>query len=298
MSPVYEAVTARVLDLLAQGQIPWRRPWKACKAAGRQHPRNISGNLYRGANWFLLGMLSFQQPVFLTYRQARALGGHIRKGEHGFPVVFWKLLEITEDTANEADQVVGKKIPMARAYTVFNVEQCEGLSLALPEAVPLPVSFDSIQEAEALWAGMPQRPELIYGGDRACYAPALDRVKMPPREAFVSAEGFYETLFHELGHATGHSSRLNRKELMAGSHFGDRDYSLEELVAELCAAFLCAEAGLDPAVLENQAAYLQGWLEKLGKDASAFVTAAARAQKAADFILRRRAQNACDEEAA
>ena len=145
---------------------------------------------------------------------------------------------------------------------------------------------------------MPQRPELVYGGDRACYSPSFDQIKMPPRGAFESAEGFYETLFHEAGHATGHTSRLHRKELMAGSHFGGQDYSLEELVAELCAAFLCAEAGIDQAVLTNQAAYLQGWMEKLRMDPSAFVTAAARAQKAADFILGRRVRGADEEVAA
>jgi antirestriction protein ArdC len=295
MSHAYKPITARILDMLSQGQIPWRRPWRAIKGSGLQHPRNISGNLYRGANWFLLGILSYPNPIFLTYRQAQALGGHIRKGERGFPVVFWKLLQITEDTATEADQV-GRKIPFAKSYSVFNVSQCEGLSLVLPESVPGPVTFDPIQEAENLWEGMPQRPELHYGGDRACYMPGLDLVMLPPREAFGTSEGFYETLFHEAGHATGHAARLNRKELMAGSHFGARDYSLEELVAELCAAFLCAEAGIDQAVIENQAAYLQGWFEKLQKEPSAFVTAAARAQKAADFILGRHMQGTCNEE--
>jgi antirestriction protein ArdC len=295
MSQAYAAITSRILDLLSQGRIPWRRPWKAFKASGSQHPRNISGNRYRGANWFLLGMLAYQHPLFLTYRQAQSLGGHIRKGEHGFPVIFWKLLEITEDLATEADQI-GRKIPFARTYTVFNVEQCEGLTLTLPEAVPPAEDFDSIQAAEALWESMPQRPELVYGGDRACYSPSFDQINMPPRGAFESAEGFYETLFHEAGHATGHTSRLHRKELMAGSHFGSQDYSLEELVAELCAAFLCAEAGVDQAVLTNQTAYLQGWLEKLQKDQSAFVTAAARAQKAADFILNRHRQGSAEEE--
>lgn len=289
MSQAHEAITARILDMLSQGHIPWRRPWQACKASGMQQPRNISGNLYRGANWFLLGMLGFSNPVFLTYRQAQALGGHIRKGEHGYPVIFWKLLEVTEDLATDADQV-GKKIPFARTYSVFNVEQCEGLALNLPETGPASVAFDSIAEAEALWEGMPQRPELSYGGDRACYSPSLDLVRMPPRAAFRTPEGYYETLFHEAGHATGHTSRLNRKELMSGAHFGARDYSLEELVAELCAAFLCAEAGIDQGVIENQAAYLQGWLSKLKADQGAFVTAAARAQKAADFILGRSVQ--------
>ena len=284
MSKAYEVITARLLELLAQGQIPWRRPWKAFKATGGLRPRNINGNLYRGANWFLLGMLPFQHPIFLTFRQAQSLGGHVSKGEQGFPVLFWKLLEVTEETASDPEEI-GKKIPFARYFTVFNVEQCEGLSLPQPETPVAPIEFDSITEAEAIWEAMPQRPELRYGGDRACYMPAMDQVKMPPRSAFLDAEGFYETLFHEMGHATGHASRLDRKEITKGIYFGSQDYSLEELVAELTAAFLCAEAGIDQAVIENQAAYLQGWLEKLLKEPSAFVTAAARAQKAADFIL-------------
>jgi len=297
MSKAYTSITSRILGMLAQGRIPWRRPWKAFRASGMQDPRNISGNSYRGANWFLLGMLGFPHPIFLTYRQAQSMGGHIRKGERGFPVVFWKMLEVTEELATDADQV-GEKIPFAKTYTVFNLEQCEGLSLVLPEPTPLPVAFDPIQSAEAIWEGMPQPPALAYGGDRACYSPSLDQIKLPPRAAFQTAEGFYETWFHEIGHATGHTSRLARKELMSGSHFGNRDYSIEELVAELCAAFLCAEAGIDQAVLENQTAYLQGWMEKLQKEPNAFVTAAARAQKAADFILDRRFCATSDEDAA
>lgn len=297
MSQAYSAITSRILDMLALGRIPWRRPWKSFRASGMQHPRNISGNSYRGANWFLLGMLGFPHPIFLTFRQAQSLGGHVRKGECGFPVIFWKMLEVTEELATDADQV-GKKIPFAKTYTVFNVEQCEGLSLALPEPVPGPVAFDPIQSAEAIWEGMPQPPTLAYGGDRACYSPSLDQIKLPPREAFQTPEGFYETWFHEIGHATGHTNRLARKELMSGVHFGNRDYSLEELVAELCAAFLCAEAGIDQAVLENQAAYLQSWMQKLRQEPNAFVIAAARAQKAADFILGRRFCATADEDAA
>ena len=297
MCKTYDVITARLLDLLAQGRIPWRRSWKALKTTGGLRPRNISGNLYRGANWFLLGMLPYPSPVFLTFRQAQSLGGHVHKGEQGFPVLFWKLLEVTEENASDPEDI-GKKVPFARYSTVFNVDQCDGLPVALPEHPGPLVVFDPMVEAEGIWEAMPQRPELHYGGDRACYMPGLDLVKMPPRSAFDCSEGFYETLFHEMGHATGHTSRLNRKEINTGSTFGSHDYSLEELVAELTSAFLCAEAGIDQAVIQNQAAYVQGWMEKLQKEPSAFVTAAARAQTAADFIWRRSASEKDGEEAA
>ena len=296
MSKAYEVITDRIAALLSSGKIPWRRPWNALRAAGSTRPRNVAGNLYRGANWFLLGMLPYANPVFLTFKQAKALGGSVRKGEQGFPVLFWKMLEVTEATA-ERPEDIGRKIPFARYFTVFNVEQCYGLNLVLSPAPATPVEFDPIADAESIWDQMPSRPALHYGGDRACYIPGFDCIKMPIRSAFPTAEGFYETLFHEAGHSTGHASRLNRKEIVSGSYFGARDYSLEELVAELCAAFLCAEAGVDQAVLENQAAYIQGWLEKLKAEPSAFVTAAARAQKAADFILRRSAAEKSEEAA-
>lgn len=296
MSKAYDVITERISAMLSSGKIPWRRPWNALKAAGGQRPRNIEGRLYRGANWFLLGMLPYSSPIFLTFKQARALGGTVRKGEQGFPVLFWKMLEVTEENAADAESV-GRRIPFARYYTVFNVEQCEGLDLAQPEAPTMPAEFDPIVEAEAIWAGMPAQPSLAHGGDRACYIPALDSIRMPPRHAFGAAEGYYETLFHEMGHSTGHASRLNRKEIVTGSYFGARDYSLEELVAELCAAFLCAEVGIDQAVLENQAAYIQGWMEKLKAEPQAFIVAAARAQKAADYILRRHAAEKPDEAA-
>lgn len=286
MSKAYEVITDRIASMLSGGKIPWRRPWNALRAAGNTRPRNVAGNLYRGANWFLLGMLPYSTPIYLTYKQAVALGGCVRKGEKGFPVLFWKMLQVTEATA-ERPEDIGRKIPFARHFTVFNVEQCDGLTLVTPEAPSAPVEFDPVADAEAIWEEMPSRPELRYGGDRACYIPGFDQIRMPNRSAFPSAEGFYETLFHEAGHATGHASRLNRKEIVSGSYFGAQDYSMEELVAELSAAFLCAEAGIDQPVLENQVAYIQGWLEKLMADPRAFVTAAARAQKAADFILKR-----------
>ena len=288
MSNAYELITAKIVELLQAGTCPWRRPWKALKASGTGRPRNIAGNLYRGANFFLLGMLPYANPVYLTFKQTKALGGQVRKGEHGYPIVFWKMLEVTEDLAEKPEDI-GKRIPFMRTYTVFNVEQCDGLNLAQPEAPAVLVEFSPLDDAEAIVEGMPSKPEIRYGGDRACYSPSMDLLRVPTPTAFTSPEEFYSTLFHELGHSTGHGSRLNRKEITSGTYFGSQDYSLEELVAELTSAFVCAEAGIDQIVLENQAAYLNSWLLKLAKEPQAFVTAAARAQKAADWILDRKA---------
>jgi len=295
---IYQIVTDRITEMLAQGRIPWRRPWKQLRAEGSQRPRNLTTGIpYRGANWFLLSMLNFSTPDFLTFKQALALGGNVRKGETGFPVIFWKLMEVKEGQAQKPEDV-GKKVPLLRYYTVFHTSQCDGLKLPEQPIAPVSTEFDPIADAEGIWAGFPQKPDLTYCGDRACYSPTFDQIRMPPRKAFPTAEGFYETLFHEAGHSTGHSTRLNRKELVSSDGFGGHLYSQEELTAELTAAFLCAESGIDQPVLENQAAYLQSWLDKLSKEPEAFIKAAARAQKAADWILDRKATFTKPEEAA
>jgi antirestriction protein ArdC len=284
---IYQIVTDRITEMLAQGRIPWRRPWKQLRSEGSQRPRNFVTRIpYRGANWFLLSMLNFCTPDFLTFKQALALGGSVRKGETGFPVIFWKILEIREDQAEKPEDI-GKRLPLLRYYTVFHTSQCSGLKQPEQPEAEVQTQFDPITDAEAIWEQFPQSPSLNYGGDRACYSPAFDEIRMPPRNAFHTAEGFYETLFHEAGHSTGHASRLNRKELVTSDGFGGHLYSQEELTAELTAAFLCAEAGIDQPVLANQAAYLQSWLDKLTKEPKYFVRAAGRAQKAADWILNR-----------
>lgn len=287
MSKAHEAITERIIAFMEQGTCPWRRPWNALKTQGGQRPRNIEGRLYRGCNWFLLGLLPFEHPAFLTFNQAKQRGGMVKKGEKGFPVVFWKMLPI--DRENE-DGTNGKAmIPMAKLYTVFNIAQT---TLEQPASQgPTPMVFDAIHDAEAIVSAMPNRPAIHTGFDRAFYRPATDDITMPGRHLFLEAAGFYETLFHELGHSTGHVSRLGRKEITQPSYFGSHAYSLEELVAELTSAFLCAEAGVEcESTLENQAAYCKGWLSELKNDSKLFITAAARAHKAADYILNRQAQ--------
>jgi len=276
----YDVITARIVAQLEAGTAPWRRPW-----GGRfRFPRNLtSGKAYRGVNVFLLSMAGYSSPHWLTYKQAQALGGNVRKGEHGMPVVFW-----TEWKREQADGTTDK-LPVLRYYTAFNVAQCDGLP---PDRIPADdVSpahpFAPIACCERVVAAMPNRPDVQHGFDSACYVPAADAVRMPNQTAFDRPEGYYATLFHELGHATGHASRLDRKGITDRAPFGTDTYGREELVAEMTSAFLCGHTGIETAVLDNSAAYVAGWLRVIQQDARLVVTAAAQAQKATDYILGR-----------
>ncbi len=289
----YEIVTERIVKLLEQGVIPWRRPWSAGGA-----PRNlVSKKTYRGVNFFLLSATKHVSPYWLTLRQANGLGGSVRKGEHGEIVVFWKVDNGKEvgsepDPADIEDIEKSRRRFVLRFYRVYNLEQCE-----LPQAVidKLPkietYQHDPIEAAERIIANMPNPPAIEYGGTKAFYSPSADRITVPPRELFSSAEEFYATLNHEVAHSTGHPKRLNRDSIAEAAPFGSPTYAAEELIAELSAAYLCAEAGISPAVIENEAAYLQGWLGKLKSDRRLIVIAAAKAQKAADYILGRPCTN-------
>ena len=204
----------------------------------------------------------------------------MRKGEKGRRVIFWKwLVKNREDL--ETGEKRQQKIPMLRYYTVFNLDQIDGIEA--PEE-PEVEKLDPIEAAESIVSDMPKQPGR-RAGDKAVYYPTSDEVAMPEFQDFHSSEEFYCTLFHELAHSTGHVSRLNRKEIMEVNHFGSHEYSKEELVAEMTAAFLCGESGILPATIENSAAYLQSWAAKFKEDTKMVVCAAAQAQKAADFIL-------------
>ncbi len=279
---VYQVITDRVITLLEQGVIPWQKPWQG----GQTLPRNaVSGREYRGVNVFLLHAMSYASPYWLTFNQAKELGGTVRRGEKACPVVFWKWLE-SDDPADS------RRIPFLRYYSVFNVGQCDGIPAdKVPSLDGTRREHSPIAEAEGIVATMPRRPEIRGGLDRAFYSPGADFVGMPAPESFRSAEDFYSVLFHELTHATGHASRLNRKGVAGTdgewSAFGSTPYAKEELVAEMGAAFLCGQAGIVERTLDNSAAYVASWLQRLKDDRRLVVHAAAQAQKAADFILGR-----------
>jgi antirestriction protein ArdC len=282
MATVYEIITERITGMLEAGTVPWRKPWSGEASA----PASLaSGKKYRGVNAFMLavtGMFKgYGAPYWVTYKQATERGGNVRKGEKGTPVVFWTRWTPKDATPDENGVV--RPIPLIRYYTVFNVAQCDGVEFPAP-ATPVN-AFAKIEAAQAVIDAMPMRPEIVQGGHRACYAPALDTVYLPSPEAFEKSEAYYATAFHELGHSTGHAKRVGRKAVQDPITFASHEYSQEELVAEMTAAFLCGHTGIEAATLENSAAYIDHWLKVLRGDSKLVVIAAAQAQKAADYIL-------------
>lgn len=297
---VYEIVTSRVLELLDRGTVPWRAGWTS---SGIGQPTSAAtGKAYRGINRFLLALAAeaagYSNGSWITFRQSKELGGTIRKGEKGSLCVFWRVLdgkasagrderEGDEDPALPGGPVGerGRRRFVLRYYTVFNVQQCDGLPARFnPDTNETPAR--RLLPCEELVSGYQRAPEIVHGFNSAYYSLGADRVAMPAVSAFRTSEDYYATLFHELTHSTGHPNRLARLSGDAATApFGSPDYSREELVAEMGSALLCAESGIACATVENQAAYVAGWLKTLKEDARAVVIAAAQAQRAADHIL-------------
>jgi antirestriction protein ArdC len=282
---LYQEVTNQIVAMLEKGVVPWRSPILGRSSAG--HPKNLhSTKPYRGVNVFLLAFTAYAKgygsSYWLTFKQAKERGGTVKKGEKSSMVVFWKQLE-TKDKETGEDVTV----PLLRYYNVFNVEQCDGIKP--PDAVAFtPIDFKPLDAADAVVKGYADGPGIEHTGQQAYYRPAADAVRLPEPTRFASSEEYYATLFHELAHSTGHSKRLNRGLDGELRPFGSPDYAKEELVAETAAAFLCGHVGIIPAVIENQAAYLAGWLAKLKQDKKLAITAAGAGQKAADWILGQR----------
>ena len=279
---VYQIVTDRITALLESGVIPWRKGWTTTGV-----PRNLaSGKAYRGINIWLLSSAGFTSPYWLTFNQAQARGGHVRKGEKGSVAIFWKLFQRKEDGSQPTTgQEAGRMLPLLRKYTVFNVEQCDGLT-DVPTVEAKTQEHEPIAEAEALWQAWTDKPTVTHQGNAAVYRREADAITMPPRPQFETPEDYYSTLFHEGTHATGHSARLARATLLESARFGSQTYSKEELVAELGSAYLCGMCGIVDRTLDNSAAYLASWLKAFRDDKTLIVHAAANAQKAADYILR------------
>ena len=283
MSPkadAYEIVTAKIIESLESGTVPWHKPWK--NAAGVGPTSLASKKSYRGINVWILAveqMLNgYSTPYWLTFKQAKERGGSVRKGEKGTQIVLWKPFKKTVEEDGVEKQ---KSFLMLRHFTVFNVDQCDGIEAPVTEVIE---DHDPIESAEAIVSGWSGRPEIKHGGNSAYYSPALDYVQMPKSGQFSEGAAYYATLFHELAHSTGHESRLARKSLIKPTPFGTEDYSREELVAELAAAFLCGEAQI-PVNVEQSAAYIANWLKVLKDDRKMLVQAAAQAQKASDLVL-------------
>ena len=277
MPTAYEVVTESIIKQLESGVAPWRKPWRT------EPPANlVSKKEYRSINIFLLASLGYGSRYWITYRQAQTLGGSVRKVQRGSKVVFWKIDEYRKEN-KETGETENRKSILLRYYTVFNLEQCDGIKSPEPSRVIHP-----IEQCEDIVNSMPNPPGFVRDA-RAFYRPSTDTVGMPFRSAFDSPEGYYSTLFHELTHSTGHPSRVGREGIMEHNPFGSEDYSKEELVAEMGAAMLCGVAGIESQTLDNSASYLQSWINRLKSDCRLIVSAASQAQKAADYILARNA---------
>lgn len=281
---VYTRVTDRIISDLEKGIRPWARPWSAAHTEGRiTRPLRHTGQPYRGINILMLWAdaldKGFNSDIWMTYKQAAEMQAHVRKGEHGSLVVYADKFTKTEKAENGDD--TEREIPFMKAYTVFSVEQIEGLpehyyrKPAPPTGEPLKV----IENAEAFFTAT--GATFRHGGNKAYYAPSQDVIQLPPADAFKDAESYAATKAHELTHWTAHPSRLDR---ILGKRFGDDAYCAEELIAEIGAAFICAALDVTAEPREDHAAYLDHWLKVLRADKRAIFTAAAHAQKAVDYL--------------
>ena len=297
----YDKITNQIIEALEQGEIPWEKPWNTAATA----PRSVHGKAYRGLNSFWLGFvasrLGYTDPRWITFSQAKKLGGQVRKGEKSQSVTLWmqSYKHQTSCPAKKSSEQCGnigkakcQKYMLMRYYSVFNVEQVDGLELKPMATAPVN-DFDPIEAAMDVVDNYREREgiDIDWKGNQASYSPSLDRVTVPPMNTFRSAESYYSTLFHELGHSTGAKGRLNRKDNKQTIRFGDPVYAQEELVAEITNAFVGAETGVQSEVEADQrVAYIQSWLRALRNDKKMVVIAAAQAQKAADLILNKEAK--------
>jgi antirestriction protein ArdC len=277
----YQELTDKIVAALEAGTAPWRRPWDPNACGGSTTPVNaVTGHRYRGVNLFVLGMSSLalvsNDPRWCSYRQAAARGWQVRKGEKATPVYFYKPIEIEDNATDGARET--RHIPILRTFSVFHASQVDGTPALAPPVAAKTVP-ERIEDAETMVkaSGVPVR----VGGDRAFYSPALDFIQMPPDEAFHNPEQRAVVVLHELAHASGHPTRLNR-DLSGG--FGSPAYAKEELRAELTSVAVGSMIGL-PCDIPNHASYLQSWIGVLKQDRREIFHAAAEAQRMADYIV-------------
>ncbi len=288
---LYARITGRILEQLEHGVKPWTKPWSAEHLGGRvTRPLRATGEPYQGINVLLLWMeavaAGHPSPTWMTYRQAQAFGGQVRKSERGCPVVYFgtSAKRGAEESAPEpAGDDAAREVRFLKTYTVFNLAQIDGLPEQFaPDPVqgPLLPAPERIAHADAFFGAL--GIEVRQGGAQAYYSATEDRIQIPPMETFHDAESYYATLGHEAVHATRHPSRLDRD--FGRQRFGDEGYAREELVAELGSAFLAADLGLYLEPRDDHAAYLESWIKVLQGDKRAIVSGAAHAERAVKFL--------------
>ncbi len=276
---IYEMITNKIIARLEAGVVPWHQPWDI----QTDMPINlITKRPYRGINFILLLGLH-ERPYYMTYKQIKGRGFTLKEGAKSHTVVFWKFFTyVSEDDQGELKET--KTVPFLRYYYVFNVQDIDGVPESLMPVKPQR-EFKPILAAKNIVENWKDRPVVKHDTPNAFYRPASDEVHMPKPQSFHSGEEYYSTLFHELVHSTGHHARLDRFSKKMNHSFGSKDYSQEELVAEMGASFLCGFAGIENKTIDSSASYIKGWLAKFKGDRKILMNAASQAQKAADYIL-------------
>ena len=269
---VYQDVTNSIIEQLEKGAIPWVKPWKADSSADKNL---VSQKPYQGINRLILGLSGmvngYGVPVWASYKQWESIGGHVRKGEKGTRIVFFS--KVDKENKQTGDK---ESYSVLKAYWVFNASQIDGIDIVPAETVEKPFTSIELAEERIVKTGA----ALSHGGDAAFYAPSVDRIQLPNKGTFDSEANYYATAFHELVHWTGAKHRLDRN--LEKGRFGNPAYAFEELVAEMGAAFLCQDYGIQGEL--RHAGYIQSWLKALRDDSKAVFKAAALAQKAADYL--------------
>jgi antirestriction protein ArdC len=287
---VYQIITSIIIEKLEQGVIPWKKSWSTQGPAVNY----VTKKPYRGINALLLNSLGLSYPYFLTFRQAKQLGGHIQRGAKSLPVVYWQWYflhkengrKLTEEEAKKLSNSEVERKAFLRYYRVFPIQDTEGISLELPQTDSPSLDEDKLTRGFQPLHSMPHPVAVKTIRQQPYYHPQHDYINMPAMNTFASEEAYFHVLYHELTHATGHPKRLNRSGVSDPQPFGSWSYSQEELVAEMGASFLSNLMGLKgEAELSDAAAYIQGWLKVLRNDKRFVIEAAQKAQRAVDYIL-------------
>ena len=274
---VQEIMVDDIMERINSGELlPWQKAWNLPGG----FPRNaVSCKEYRGFNLLWLTCQGYSNPFWLTWNQIKNLGGHLKEGSRHTKVIFFKINR--KDDVSDEGEIVERAWPLMRFYRVWNLEQTEGVKLPkkaqaiLSSASGPKFNHTPIEECERIWEDFEHRPKLEFGKN-PCYIPSKDTIGMPEIGQFSLVHEYYSSLFHEMGHATGHWTRLDRKEL---------SYAKEELVAEITACFLCGRAGIEKHILDNSAAYIDTWRKRISEDPKLVFQAATLAQKAYDHII-------------
>jgi antirestriction protein ArdC len=283
---VYAIVTERIIEQLEKGTIPWKQSWTNAGI-----PQNlVTGKKYKGINIILLNSLGYKQNLFLTRKQLEHFGGEVLPNEKPNIVVFWNWNKQEDNSPSQVQEeellIEGhkRKKPVLRFYRVFNVSQCVGITEDTIPVITRP--NDPIQACEDILEGMSVKPEIVFNEPKPFYDTVEDEINMPEMERFDNSESYYDTLFHEIIHWTGHKKRLNRPEITKNNiEYGSPEYTLEELTAEIGASFLGSMTGIAEKVEEDNTAYIKQWLKVLKNDRKYIVIASSKAQKGVEYIL-------------